>query len=218
MIIKIGGETEKHLKILDISYPFTTDELKSSYRKLIKKNHPDKGGSKEKSQELNKSYKYLLLLAVNPDPEKLRQLEKQQEEEEKDIFALWEHCTHCNGKGYNIVQHDNTVLCDCVYGWARRYTPGLFMLLNNFIPSRAKSKCRDCNATGMFTLRNGRKVVCRKCKGSGVFIWHCRECNDTGIIFKGKDNTIKQTCFHCEGLGKIKIDPFNPVIRKGAIL
>ncbi|MDR0607238.1 MAG: DnaJ domain-containing protein [Candidatus Peribacteria bacterium] len=45
--------------ILGVSETATTDEIKKAFRKLAVKHHPDKGGSKEKFQEINEAHAVL---------------------------------------------------------------------------------------------------------------------------------------------------------------
>ena len=76
-------------------------------------------------------------------------------------------------------------------------------------------KCRSCKGTGEYKQKRGKIVNCFTCYGSGV--WRrvkCPKCHGLGVVYEKK----LIDCWKCEGLGKIKIDPFNPVIRKGAIL
>ncbi len=44
----------------------------------------------------------------------------------------------------------------------------------------------------------------------------CRTCNGTGFVGNGRTEFIN--CGKCHGVGKIKLDLFNPVIPKGAVL
>ena len=45
--------------ILGVSESATTDEIKKAFRKLAVKHHPDRGGSKEKFQEINEAHTVL---------------------------------------------------------------------------------------------------------------------------------------------------------------
>lgn len=47
-------------EILDISPRPDREQVKEAYRKLIKENHPDHGGSTTRTQELNRAYKEAL--------------------------------------------------------------------------------------------------------------------------------------------------------------
>ncbi|QPK90830.1 DnaJ domain-containing protein [Bacillus velezensis] len=43
-----------------LTSPYTKSELKSAYKNLAKKHHPDMGGDSQKFIEINKAYEYLL--------------------------------------------------------------------------------------------------------------------------------------------------------------
>ncbi len=43
------------LKILDLTPPVSYDEIKIQYKRLASKHHPDKGGSKEMTQQINQA-------------------------------------------------------------------------------------------------------------------------------------------------------------------
>lgn len=57
---------------------------------------------------------------------------------------------------------------------------------------------------------------CDLCNGTGI-INFCPYCNNTGII-EVEIKYEKEICTKCKGTGKIEIKPFNPVIRKGAVM
>jgi molecular chaperone DnaJ len=48
-----------YYSVLGVSETATTDEIKKAFRKLAVKHHPDKGGSKEKFQEINEAHTVL---------------------------------------------------------------------------------------------------------------------------------------------------------------
>ena len=54
----------KFYKVLDVSVEATSQQIKSAYRRLATKHHPDTGGDKEKFQSIQEAY------AVLSDPEK----------------------------------------------------------------------------------------------------------------------------------------------------
>ena len=151
MKITIGDRTKKFMDILGLQkYPFSDVDLKIAYRKVIVENHPDKGGSEEKTKKINEAYEELKFIALVITEEKARKVKNQAEKENEDIFKsiYWEKCTECNGTGKIIID-----------------------------------------------------------KG------HPRFQNK-----KLKPNFIAINCCKCEGSGKIKNEPFNPVILEGAVL
>lgn len=50
----------KYLRILGISVEMSKNEIKTVYRKLVLKYHPDKGGSPEKFRQIQEAYEYLM--------------------------------------------------------------------------------------------------------------------------------------------------------------
>ena len=53
-------DTKKdYYAVLGVSETATTDEIKKAFRKLAVKHHPDKGGNKEKFQEINEAHTVL---------------------------------------------------------------------------------------------------------------------------------------------------------------
>ena len=53
-------EIEKALNILSLPKLISREDVKTQYRFLAKKNHPDKGGDAEKMEQLNMAYKLLI--------------------------------------------------------------------------------------------------------------------------------------------------------------
>lgn len=47
------------LAVLGLSYPFTQEELKEGYRKLVKQHHPDAGGNADRFMEIQAAYELL---------------------------------------------------------------------------------------------------------------------------------------------------------------
>lgn len=225
MIISIGNKTKKSMNILELqNYPFTVEEIKKNYRRLINENHPDKGGDVKKAQKINEAYNEIKNLAVsdinqdNIDNSILEMKKKQN----NDMFAIYKECKHCFGSGERITKYNRVCCPDCnpdpiwnhherliiyalFFTLGRKYTPGLKVV-----------ECHQCDSKGMFTLRSGRKITCRNCKGRKYKIVKCRRCKGKG--YTGKERTEIIKCVYCKGTGKKEVKPFNPVIPKGAIL
>ncbi len=52
-------DNTKFYNLLQVEKTATMDEIRKSFRKLALKNHPDRGGDKEKFQELQNAYEVL---------------------------------------------------------------------------------------------------------------------------------------------------------------
>ena len=52
-------DNSKYYELLGVEKTATYDEIRKAFRKLALKNHPDRGGDKEKFQELNGAYEVL---------------------------------------------------------------------------------------------------------------------------------------------------------------
>ncbi|MBW8001790.1 MAG: J domain-containing protein [Planctomycetes bacterium] len=142
MRIVIGRNTKDAMRVLEIeAYPFSTEELMGNFRRLIKTHHPDYGGKKEMAQKVIEAYNHIKNLAMDMNGEVEREESiRQFEEEEEDLFSLWDVCPLCKGAKRKWTNYGK---------WMR--------------PSY-------------------------------------------------------QDCLRCNGIGKIKIKPFNPVIPKGGIM
>ena len=57
----------RYLVLLEIDIGATQDDVKAAYRKLVKKVHPDMGGTRDKFLELQQAYEWL---AANHSPSK----------------------------------------------------------------------------------------------------------------------------------------------------
>lgn len=219
MRIIIGDHSKKAMEVLGIpNYPFTPEELSKKFKVLLFKWHPDKNNNSQEANEMTKelisSYKHLKNLAISINAsEEDRKKAKKIFKEDEDMFSLWETCIRCNGTGQipNPYTEMEKACPDCN---PIKYSSWSFTWKSSGIKTL---KCKYCKGTGLFIKRNGEKVTCTRCNGSGI--WKkvkCRTCKGKGFIMINTEPYI--TCGKCNGVGKIKLNPFNPVIRKGAIL
>lgn len=204
MIISISDNTKKALTTLNLQWPFSNQDLKKNYRALLMEVHPDRnnGNGKERAIQIIKAYNILKNLAIDCLSSKPK------EEKEGDIFAdvYKEKCDICKGTGHKIEMSSPKYCHNC----SSMFFVGM---LKKKYQSR---KCYDCRGTGIFELKSGRKVECRKCEGTGHFFPKCHICDNKRILQGGENIKIK--CWNCKGKGYTKIDPFNPVIPRGAVL
>jgi curved DNA-binding protein CbpA len=52
-------------KLLGLTHPWTTDQVKQAFRCLVKKTHPDSGSDGEEFKKLYQSYEKALEMAVD---------------------------------------------------------------------------------------------------------------------------------------------------------
>jgi DnaJ-class molecular chaperone len=214
MIITIGEQTQEALDWFGLSYPFSEIQLKTAFRDALKKHHPDLNNGSKESEELTKKTIYLHerianLAISNGDTS---QTEIEDIPEDNDLFKLWETCPQCHGTKYQkeSMLTNKRGVCPICKGTGNRLV-----------------KCKACDGTGKFKQRNtGRIVDCLKCKGTGVYTFKrkspldfknsCFYCSGLGTFPMFEEKVIK--CSKCNGLGKVEMNMFNPVIRKGAVL
>lgn len=215
MLISIGDKTGNAMKVLGIAeYPFTVNELSTKFRNLVKENHPDVNNSTEakgKTQKIISSYSLLKNLAISGVSNN-EQIKAQKDfDEDTDIFNLYETCSRCDGKGKTRQWYPSVHCPACNFSYSSWFLDS--------ITTKGKGyktvKCNQCEK-GIFTLINGRKVTCRRCKGKVFYKVKCRRCNGTGFL--GEQTFKWSNCTECKGTGKVKLDLWNPVIPKGAVL
>jgi len=199
-------------------YPFSEPILKTAYRKKAFEFHPDVNSAETEEETKKINIAYTLLL---PYAQKLDHVEMEKWEiPETDIFKLWETCKRCYGRGYNLREVPSIESCpDCpsklrsVGGWM----DFIFTFSGFSISIRGqgyhKGQCSTCLGKG----QNSRMKECSRCGGTGEVKKVCITCNGKGVK-RNKEQYIKEKCWDCFGRGKIEIEPFNPVIRKGAVL
>ena len=217
-------EKRDYYEVLGVSKTATDSEIKSAFRKLAKKYHPDvstEENAAEKFKECQEAY------AVLSDPEKRKQY---------DQFG---HAAFsgANGAGgfSNFDFGDMSDIFEDLFGGlggfsgfsgfggsSRRSTNGprkgndvLYRMTINFEDAVYGTKkelnldvidtCPDCDGKGGF-----HPETCSKCRGSGTVTSEqrtmfgsfltkttCTECNGTGTTFEKKCNT-------CHGSGTVK--------------
>ena len=57
---RVDQNRKNAMHLLDLKEPFTKQDVKSAYRKLVKVHHPDAGGLQANFVKLNKAYNYLM--------------------------------------------------------------------------------------------------------------------------------------------------------------
>lgn len=177
-------------QVFNLELPTTLSMLKSAFRAAARKAHSDVGGSDEAFRQVKSAYDMLLPLALVVDTAEQKVLKTVNDIPLSELGLGRKDngspCPRCESRGYTKSTYDTAA-------------PYLQFELR---------RCSDCNGSGRFTLRSGRKVVCKRCYGIGSC--HTRQ------RYTPKLETFYFVCSGCEGTGEIKV--FNPVIIKGAIL
>ena len=239
MLITIGNTTKEAMVCLSIKeYPFSPEELSQKIRTIIKTCSAafkvEKNAKiEEKAKEVILAYKHLKNLATSfmVDKDEKEAAEKRFYEDE-DLFALWDTCPKCHGEKKIYRTSPIPTKCDecdpipksdtitnIWLGW-------MFGNRNSELRSSGIKTlwCKNCDKdpitgkpTGKFTQRSGKTVTCYTCQGTKIFKKvRCKKCRGMGLFFE--DTPKYYDCSHCGGFGKIEINPWNPVIPKGAVL
>jgi molecular chaperone DnaJ len=182
---------ENFYEVLGVSETATQDEIKKSYRKLAKENHPDAGGNEDVFKKISVAYDTL------GDENKRQQYDVQRKNpfggfgNVDDMFSQMfggrstqqQRPTHTSNITVNVGVLDSYL--------AKKHT----------LSYRRQTNCEPCNGTG------GDKKVCVTCGGSGnvvkqfgsgMFVQLMQvPCDGCG----GKGSFMVNPCFMCSGVG-----------------
>lgn len=217
-------DKKDYYEVLGVSKNASQDEIKSAFRKLAKKYHPDvskEPDAEAKFKEVQEAY------AVLSDEDKRRQY---------DQFG---HAAFQNGGGaggaggfggFDFSGFDYGDIFDNIFGGfgggfssgrsssrARRGSDSLMRMKLTFeeavfgckkdIDLDVVEECSECDGKGGFG-----EETCDKCHGSGTITTEqhtilgsflskttCNKCGGTG-------KTYQKTCAHCHGNGRVKVN------------
>lgn len=217
-------DKKDYYEVLGVSKNASQDEIKSAFRKLAKKYHPDvskEPDAEAKFKEVQEAY------AVLSDEDKRRQY---------DQFG---HAAFTNGggaggaggfSGFDFSGFDYEDIFDNIFGGfgggfssgrnnsrARRGSDSLMRMKLTFeeavfgckkdIDLDIVEECSECDGKGGFG-----EETCDKCHGSGTITTEqhtilgsflskttCNKCGGTG-------KTYQKTCTHCHGNGRVKVN------------
>jgi DnaJ family protein A protein 2 len=170
----------EYYNILGVNKNASEDEIKQAYRNLAKTHHPDKGGNKEKFQEIQEAYDNL------SDPQKKHMYDNPTPSFE-DIFGGG----FGGGFPFNMFQtHQNTKKSDHYYTCNIRLDD-VFTGLKKTFNLKRNFKCKNC------------QKICTRCNGSGnnqqrvqigpiiqILNQPCSSCNSSGKIKDTKNCNI----------------------------
>jgi molecular chaperone DnaJ len=176
---------ENYYQILGVEESATQDQIKKSYRKLAKDNHPDVGGDEEKFKKIAEAYDTL------GDENKRNEYNYRLKNPfagggmgHDDLFAHMFNQTF-GGRQQNRV-HD--LIIDTELTVFESYLGS-----EKEITYKRKLKCEPCDGNG------GDKSVCPVCGGNGVITRQM----GSGMFVQ----MVQTACNNCHGSGKITINP-----------
>lgn len=180
-----------YYQLLEVPQDASTEDIKQSYRSLVLKYHPDRGGDPEKFKEIKEAYEIL----VNPEKRKIYDkygedgvniVESEYPNDFDDDFDLYNESNHVKENKPIRTEDISQVLpvtLEELYNGTEK----------SFTISRIR-KCKACNGHGTKNPGNIRR---------------CSKCNGTGKIKKGKfvnKNVVEEVdsiCTECNGEGRI---------------
>lgn len=184
-----------YYKILGINKGSSEDEIKQSFRSLAKIHHPDKGGNKEKFQEIQEAYDTL------SDPQK-RAVYENPTPSFNDIFGGmgggFPFNINLNGmfqQQQNSKRSDHFYNCNIKFEDVYTGTKKTFNLKREFNCKNCQKKCTTCNGLGNIQqkLQMGPIIQilnqpCYVCNSSGKIRddKNCDTCRNTGVIEEQK--------------------------------
>ena len=211
----ISEETQEDMKILNIcEYPFSDEFLKAQYRKMAFKFHPDVSSDETKKEMIKVNLSYTRLRKVVQEFAPHEAVGKTGLTK-RDMFDFSEPCARCEAKGYTLRTIPRIEPCpDCqpTYSWVQILRSFSFGSSGRGLGYHFAT-CPNCQGSG----KKYSNTFCIRCDGTGKVKKVCKTCNGKGVL-RHEETILKESCIVCHGVGRIEIHPFNPVIRKGAIL
>ena len=181
-------DNSKYYELLGVDKKASYDEIRKAFRKLALKNHPDRGGDKEKFQELNAAYEVL------SDKEKRDLYDKYGEDGVKD-----------GGRGGGM---DISDLFG--FGGGRRQEAG--PKKGKPVMHPMKLSLEEVYAGKQTKIAVNRERICAACEGRGGkegAVQKCPTCKGRGVVVKmqqlgpGMYTQSQGPCDECRGKGEI---------------
>lgn len=201
--------------VLGVSKNATTDEIKSAYKKMVIKCHPDKGGNKEEFQKIQEAYETL------SDDNKRREYDNpnpfsngfpqgfpqgfpfsggfpQQQQNVPNGFPFnFFNFVNTQMNHQTNQNKDHIFVCKITLGEAFHGANKTFNIRRKYNCRKCHKVCDMCNGSGMInsnqTIRIGPVVQvlqqnCNKCQAKGYYKENrkCDDCNSSGVKYKEK--------------------------------
>jgi molecular chaperone DnaJ len=182
--------TENLYETLGVNENATQDEIKKSYRRLVKEKHPDAGGNEEEFKKISVAYDTL------GDEGKRKQYDSQKNNPFSNMGGMGDFFSQMYNNNRTTQQRVPTTTISINVGVLESYKGDK----KNIVYQR-KKKCEPCGGSG------GDKKTCSNCNGQGSFTrqvgsgffvqivqMECQQCRGTGQM-------IIDPCFICNGVG-----------------
>lgn len=188
---------DDYYQILGVNKDCAQDEIKAAFRKLAIKNHPDKGGDKDKFQKIQKAYEVL------SDPDKRNEYDNPQQDFFNSPFEeFFNMHNNMNMQRNNAQIKRKDVSYDCFITLRDIYFGIVksIKISKKNICKNCQIDCNECNGTGfliqsiqMGPFRQILKQACNKCSGIGKKNNHdeCNKCDSKRYIITQRVEEIK---------------------------
>lgn len=197
----------EYYKILEVSRDATLDEIKTAYRRLALKYHPDRNkGSKEaekKFKEISNAY------SVLSDEKRRKAYDLNGTEGVRQTgFSGWTDTD-------DILRNFSDLFSGFGMHVHEEYAPGAGTIDGKDIESRVRVNFRTAALGGKITIQLNGKLACSNCKGTGSMSGKLKPC----VICKGSGRStniasefdklfsITKPCASCGGSGNTPNDP-----------
>lgn len=193
--------TAKALEILGFTEKDkpSINEIKKRFRKLLLKNHPDKGGKTETFLHINQAYR--ILTGEEKVDDIVLQSGSQTDEMFSQVFQGFDKLfSNFNGKKVHkpTIKKVKLTVNELFVGAIRKldFIQGDICTKCTGTGTGSKIKCGECKGVGNFVLNRSvknetsslKKVQCKKCRGRGTIgrgsASICGGCNGTKMEYK----------------------------------
>lgn len=196
---------KEYCNILGVTESSTEEEIKTAYRKLAVKHHPDKNqndkSAEQKFREITEAYEFL------KNPQNRIPNIFSHYTDINDFFSFKNNTfTSRNVRGFRGSRGESlrvvldVTLDDILKGVKKVIKYKRFEkcdLCHGLGHTGTKKTCSECHGQGQFqnqqkfnSFQINNIIVCAKCNGTGYIFDRCTNCNNTGRILKDSTVTI----------------------------
>jgi molecular chaperone DnaJ len=195
-----------YYEILGVSRNATQDEIKSAYRKLALKYHPDRNKNdpqaEEKFKEATEAYEVL------SDPEKRAIYDKYGKAGLQGAGFDDQHFGYKAYTDFSDIFSDFSSIFEEIFGGGFRYSSGEYSRRGSDLRYNLEISLEDAALGKEITIEIPRKESCDECNGTGAKPGSrpqiCSFCQGSGRVRTNQGFfSITSTCPQCKGSGKI---------------